>query len=360
MRIVVKIGSSVLLDKDGKIETGRLKNITDQISVLEKTNDVLLVSSGAIAAGTTVLNVEKQPGNIIRQQALSAVGQPYLISLYQNLFSRGGTRIAQVLLSRDDLANRRRYLNAKNTLLNLIKMKVVPVINENDTVVVYELCFGDNDNLSSLVANLIEADLLIILSDIDGIYSDDPKINPNARIIKNISDIENLNIKTTEHISSYGTGGMKSKIDAIKRASLGGIKSIVANGKRNGIILDIVSERHSGTTILPSRTPLQAKKYWLLYDSVSQGRVSIDRGAYNAINSGRSLLPAGIRKIEGGFQRGDIVDIIMDDKPIGKGIINYNYDEAIKIIGKNSARISKILGYSYGDEIIRRENVAFL
>jgi len=359
MRIVVKIGSSVLLN-GGKIDKIRLENIVNQIAILEKTDDVIVVSSGAIAAGTAVLNVERQSGNITRQQALSAVGQPYLVSYYQKLFDKKGIKIAQVLLSRDDLANRRRYLNAKNTLLNLIKMKVVPVINENDTVVVYELCFGDNDNLSSLVASLIEADLLIILSDVEGIYDDDPKVNPNAKIIRNINNIEKLNIKATNHTSFYGTGGMKSKIDAIRRASSSGIKSVVANGKKNGIILDIMSGKGCGTTVMPDRTPLQAKKYWLLYDGVSAGSVHIDQGAYDAIKSGKSLLPAGVKKAEGAFQRGDIVDIIIDAGTVGKGIINYSYSEAIKILGKNSARIFEILGYSYGEELIRRENMAFL
>ncbi len=358
MRIVIKIGSSVLVENDGKISNDRLEKIVNQISNIEKNNDVVLVSSGAIAVGASVLDVERQP-NIQRKQVLSAVGQPYLIAHYQLLFKNNDINSAQVLLSRDDLSNRRRYLNAKNAVLNLIKMKVVPVINENDTVVVDELCFGDNDNLSSLVSSLIEADLLILLTDVDGIYDKDPKTYQDAKIIREIADINRININISNYTSRCGTGGMQSKVKAIKKASESGVISVVADGRRDDIITMIVSGDKIGTTIYPSRTHLQAKKHWLLYGSVSQGKLYLDNGAIKAIKSGGSLLPAGVIKADGRFNRGDIVDILNEDLMIGKGIINYSYDDTINIIRKRSSEIAKILGFSYGDALVRRENIVF-
>ncbi len=358
MRIVIKIGSSVLVNDDGKVSDDRLKKIVDQISNIEKSNDVVVVSSGAIATGASVLGLEMQP-NIQRKQVLSAVGQPYLIAHYQLLFKNNGINSAQILLSRDDLSNRRRYLNAKNTLLNLIKMKVLPVVNENDTVVVDELCFGDNDNLSSLVSSLIEADLLILLTDVAGIYDKDPKTNKNAKMLREIADIDNMTINISDHTSRCGTGGMQSKIKAIKKASESGVTSVVADGRLENIITTIVSGNRMGTVIYPSKTHLQAKKYWLLYGSVSEGKLYLDNGAIKAIKSGGSLLPAGVLKAEGQFNRGDIVDILQDGTIIGKGIINYSHSDTIGIIGEKSSEITKILGFSYGDVLVRRENIVF-
>jgi glutamate 5-kinase len=325
--------------------------------------EIVMVSSGAIAAGMEKLGYKTRPQSITQKQATAAVGQIRLMNIYENYFSRHQQMVAQILLTHDDLSHRRRFLNARNTLLTLLELGIIPIINENDTVVFDEIKVGDNDNLSALVTNLIEADLLIILTNMDGLCDSDPRVNPNARCISLVEDIDvDMGRIVGESTSETSVGGMASKIQAAKKASRFGIPMVIASGTRKEILHQILKGKEIGTLILPKETTLSSRKHWIAFNLNPKGDVIVDDGAKRAIvQRGKSLLPSGVVKVRGGFDRGDSVSCIGPrGKEFARGLVNYSASELERIKGINTERIEKVLGYKYSDEVIHRDDLVVL
>lgn len=359
-RLVIKIGSSLLASAEQGLNTRRLRAITKDISqAIDMGFEIVIVSSGAVAAGLRKLGLREKPQDIKLKQAAAAIGQSSLMWAYEHHFAKFDKKVAQVLLTRDDIADRMRYINAKNTLFTLISYGVIPLINENDPIAIDEIKFGDNDMLAALAAGLVEADMLIILSDVDGLYSKDPKYKSARKInhVKKITaDIEKL---AGGKGSSIGTGGMYSKILAAKQAADHGIPVVIINGRRNGLLIKLLSEKEVGTYFEPREQRLSSKKGWIAYGVKSKGAIYIDDGAIKALTSmGRSLLPSGITRIDGQFEVGDYVRCLSNDgKKIAKGLTNYSSKDLTRIKGKKTSEIEKVLGYKYSDEVIHRDNL---
>ncbi len=364
-RIVLKIGSNILTDKRGGLNQKRIYSIADDVSKIYKEGyEVVIVSSGAIAAGMKKLGMKEKPKDIRLKQAAAAVGQSSLMWAYEKNFSIFGLKLAQVLLTRDDLSIRTRYLNSKNTLITLISYGVIPIINENDTVATDEIKFGDNDQLAALVAGLIDADRLIILSDVDGLYTSDPNKNPDAKIIKFASEITpEMESMAGGAGSAVGTGGMYSKLLASKKALSYGIVVNIVNGRKKGLIPSLIKGVHHGTEFRPYlKKRLSSKKGWIAYAIKPKGSIFLDGGAVKAIvDLGKSLLPAGIIRVEGTFDVGDAV-YCMDayGNRVAKGIVNYSSADIERIKGKKTSDIDIALGYKYSDEVIHRDNLVLL
>ncbi len=359
-RVVIKIGSGVISNTSG-LEVDRVAALsTDICHLLDRGLEVIVVSSGAISAGKGQLGITGRPQTIPQKQAAAAIGQTQIILKYKETFQNQTHNVAQVLLTRDDLSNRRRYLNARNTVMTLLEYEVTPIINENDTVVVDEIRFGDNDNLSALVTSLVEADLLIILSDVDGLYDRDPAENPQAELIPLVEritpEIEAMGGKSNGDI---GVGGMNSKLKAVKRAALSGVGTVIANGRSANILSRIFSGEETGTYFLPAQSKLTAKKHWIAFSKKPRGKLLIDEGGQRAvIKYGKSLLPSGLCGVEGGFERGDAVRLCnLDGEEFARGVISYSLAETLQIIGKQSSEIETILGYKYRDEVVCRDNL---
>jgi len=363
-RVVIKIGSSVLTTSGGKIDRKRIRLLSESIrEVFASGRRVVLVSSGAIAVGMDRLGLRGRVEGIPEKQAIAAIGQPHLMALYDTYFHKQGIQISQILLTRDDLNHRRRYLNARDTIDALFKFGALPIINENDTVVVDEIKVGDNDNLSVLVAGLIQADLLVILSDMEGLYDRDPKVFPDACMISRVDEIdEEIMCVAGGSCSPTGIGGMGVKLEAIRKAASFGIPTILAGGKRDGILREIFSGERVGTLFMPQRDPLSRKKQWIAYGVRSAGTLYLDGGAVKALlYGGKSLLPSGVVRVSGNFERGEGVDVRnLSDDLIAKGLVNYGSHEIEKIMGQRSSRIKEILGYTYGDELIHRDHLVVL
>jgi len=363
-RIVVKVGSSILASVDRGLHYDVFSHLTKEISELKRQGyEIVLVSSGAIAAGMEKLRYKTRPQSITQKQATAAVGQSRLMHIYENYFSRYQQMVAQVLLTHDDLSHRRRFLNARNTLLTLLELGIIPIINENDTVVVEEIKVGDNDNLSALITNLIEADLLIILTDIEGIYDRDPRIHPDARCISLIEDIDaDMEGVMGETKSPMSVGGMISKIQAARKASRFGIPTVVACGTKNEVLRQILKGKEVGTLILPKMRTLSSRKHWIAFNLKPKGDVIVDEGAKRAIvQKGKSLLPSGVLEVKGSFDRGDSVSCIGPrGKEFARGLVNYSVEELEKIKGLRSSEIEGVLGYKYSDEIIHRDDLVVL
>jgi glutamate 5-kinase len=359
-RVVVKIGSGVISDDNG-LDLEKIARICDDVHQLRQRGfEVVLVSSGSIAAGKGDLGIIGRPQTIPLKQAAGAIGQSRLMRAFKDSLHQYGRQAAQILLTRDDLANRRRYLNARNTLMTLLEYNVVPIINENDTVVVDELRFGDNDNLSSMVTNLVEAQLLVILSDVDGLYDRDPRHHADATLISEVEritpDIERM---AGDEGSSLGTGGMTTKLKAAKRATLSGAGTAIINGKSPHSLLHLFDGHELGTYFLPARDPMAARKHWIAFTKKPRGKLFLDDGAFKAVaEKGKSLLPSGISRIEGGFERGDAVRLCnLEGHEFAKGVTNYSSSELTLIRGKKTRDIAPTLGYKYGDEIVHRDNL---
>ncbi|WP_456402771.1 glutamate 5-kinase [Persephonella sp.] len=355
-RVVVKIGSH-LLEKENDIDTEFISDLSKQISNLKKKNiEILLVSSGAVLAGIKKLGLKTRPKTLTEKQATAAVGQAYLMQIYDKIFSKNNLIIGQVLLTIEGLQERRRYLLAQNTLNQLIEMDVIPIINENDTVGVEEIVFGDNDFLAAHVSVLIDADLLIILSTSGGLYDRDPS-DPKAELIKELKNIDEALKFAGSSKSEYGTGGMRSKLEAAKIAISHQIPVIIAPKKKK-IIEKILEGKQVGTFIYPEEKKKSRKKSWIKNLSAAKGKITIDKGAEKAIKNGKSLLPAGIKDIEGIFSKNDVVAIQNEEgKIIGKGIINYSHLELRKIKGMKSDQVEKTLKKKF-TEVIHRDNLA--
>ena len=362
-QVVVKVGSAVLTEA-GVLHRPTIWRLAAEIAALRRKGcRVTLVTSGAIATGVGKLGLKKKPIAIPEKQAVAAVGQGTLIQMYEEAFEQYGLRVAQVLLTRDDLTHRGRYLNARNTLTTLLSWGIIPIINENDTVAVDEIKFGDNDNLSALITHLIEADLLVILTDLEGLFDQDPRENPRAGLIQEVDKIDAQIVRYTSLTSgALGVGGMRSKLMAARKATLQGTPVIIANGKREGILKDLFRGRPLGTFFRPQEHPLSRRKHWIAYTLKPRGEVVLDAGACQAlVEKGKSLLPAGVLAVRGRFGAGHCVSCLSPEgKRIAKGLVNYSSADLQKIKGLQTAEIEKKLDFKHSDEAIHRDNLVLV
>jgi len=363
-RVVLKVGSSLLTETDGELSDRHARGLAAFIvSSRAAGREVVLVSSGAVAAGRARIPEERRrAGGIVLRQALAAMGQTRMVGVWQSLID---APVAQVLLSHDDLRNRRRYLNARNTLLELLRLGAVPVINENDTVAVEELKLGDNDNLAAIVAALVDADLLMIASDIAGLYSAYPGRDPGARPIAVVDAITpDILAMAGDAGSAVGTGGMHTKLQAAVKAANAGIATVLFDGGDATAVAKLGLGRFHGTRFNASGTRLAARKYWLRHAPGSGGRIRVDAGASRAVIGGASLLPGGIVGADGEFARGDIIDLVTgegdDAQIIARGLCQYSAGEVRRLAGRHTRDIESVLGFSYGDSIVRRDDLVAL
>lgn len=363
-RIVVKVGTSTLTEGAKKLSPSVMHELARQLVLLQKEgHEVILVSSGAIAAGRERLFHPPADKALPMKQMFASVGQVELMHRWSEIFATFSTAVGQVLLTRDDLSHRRRYLNARDTLFCLLDHKIVPIINENDTVATREIRVGDNDNLAAYVANLIAADLLILLTDQEGLFTADPRRDPNAKLIPIVEKIDASIVEMAGGSgTTLGTGGMSTKIEAASVASQSGTETIITTLKHPDVLLEIGKSKQVGTRFITSTTPKESRKRWLLSER-KQGTIQVDQGAAEKIKEkGASLLPSGIVLTEKSFERGAVVQIVdIRGKPIGVGITHYGSQEIEQIKRHQSKEIESILGYSYGTEVIHRNNmVCFL
>ncbi len=363
MRIVIKVGTNVLRAGTERLHRPRLIDLARQIAGLAGSgHEVILVSSGAIFAGRELLGIDHrtQRKDIPYKQMLAAVGQGRLLALYQQIFDMYGIVVAQALLTRADLANRTRYLNARNTLQLLLQQKILPIINENDVIAVDEIKFGDNDNLSALVANLIDADLLLILTDQRGLFTADPRTNPHAQLIREVAVIDESILTAAGGSASggVGTGGMMTKIRAAELATRSGVEVVIAPGSEPDGIVRVVNGEGVGTRFPAQVSHVESRKRWILAEA-AQGAVTIDKGAADALGQrGKSLLAVGVTAVSGDFNRGATIRVLdLQGQQIGRGIANYNAANLRVIAGKRSDQIAEILGYDYGQTVIHRDNL---
>jgi len=363
-RVVVKLGTNVLTAGTEHLSLEVMASLVGQVAALHKQGlETVIVSSGAIAAGRHRLRMRHERKDIPFRQVLAAVGQGRLIDAYDQLFAWHEITIAQTLLTRTDLTHRLSYLNARNTLLALLEMRVVPIVNENDVVAVEEIhgaSFGDNDSLSALVASIVDADLLMLLTDTEGLYDADPNVDPDARLISRVDRIdESVECVVSAGCGERGTGGMSTKIQAAKLATASGVTAVIANGRAPDVIVRLVQGEEIGTYFGPTSSRLESRKRWLL-GQIGKGNLLIDAGAVTALlRQNRSLLAAGIERVAGEFERGDVVNITdaSTGKKVACGISNYGSDDLAVIKGAHSDRITELLGYEYGAEVVHRDNL---
>jgi glutamate 5-kinase len=359
-RIVVKVGTNLLVDDKG-VKKSFLRSLVSQISSLHsKGKEIIIVSSGAIGLGARKLCLDKKPVNISEKQAVAAIGQIMLMQAYEGAFCGYGIAVAQVLLGHDDIKNKARNVNARNTLNKLLEWKVIPVINENDTVATDEIRFGDNDTLAGIVGSLVSADMVAILTSVDGVYDKNPDTHADARIINEINDIDEQekNIDT-QGKTSLGTGGMGAKLEIARKLNYAGIPLVIANGNREGVIENIVYGKNEGTIIKVKNGKLGAKKSYILMSLKEKGKIKVDDGARSAIlNSGKSLLAVGVCGITGEFNFGDAVEIVdINGTRLGKGIVNYSSKDMNTIKGRGNNSLKKELGDNFYEEVIHRDNL---
>lgn len=366
-RIVAKFGTSLLTGGSDDLDPAMMSELVRQLAGLHKLGvELSVVTSGAVACGRHKLGLPKKIKGIPYKQVLASVGQSHLMSTYEKLFDKYKINIAQALLTRAVLCDRAGYLNARNTLLALIELGVISIVNENDVVAIEEIQgarFGDNDNLSAMVANLIDADLLIILSDIEGLYTADPRNNPEAKLIKEVKRIDDkiFALAGGTH-SGLGTGGMITKLQAAKMATACGIIVIIAKGTERDVLIRLAAGESIGTCFLPTANKLESRERWMLAGLSVKGKLMVDPGAVEALNKKKSsLLAAGIVSVEGNFERGDLVDVFdTQENRLGSGITNYNAGDVVTIQGMHSRKIAGILGFDYGAEVIHRNNLVMV
>ena len=365
-RVVVKAGTSVLTNNSDRLDMDVLEGLTRQVAQLRHWGvEVLLVTSGAIAAGRQVLGPGREQRGIPFRQVLAAVGQGSLLNTYEELFARHGVTVAQALLTWNDLSDRQRYLNVRGTLNTLMGLGVVPILNENDVVAVDEIGenFGDNDHLSALVANLVDAELLITLTDMDGLYTSDPRHDPDAKLLRVVDRVDDsvLAMAGREH-SVSSRGGMPAKLDAAQQVTLSGIAMVICRGTEPDVILRLVRGEAVGTYFVPAGSRMESRKRWMLSGLNNHGEIIIDQGAQGALlKDHRSLLPPGIMGASGGFQRGDTVYVLgTEGTRLACGITNYSAQDVERIKGQHSDRIGDLLGYHFGEEVIHRNNMVML
>lgn len=363
-RCVIKIGSALLTNDGVGLNVAGIAAWSKQISFLRKSGiEVVLVSSGAVAEGMCRLGLKQRPKTLHQLQAAAAVGQMGLVQSYESAFSQFGFHTAQVLLTHDDLSNRQRYLNARNTVRSLLELGVIPVINENDTVVTDEIRFGDNDTLAALVANLIEADYLVILTDQNGLFDRNPRQHDDAKLISEASANDNSLAAMAEGgAGTFGRGGMATKVSAAKLAARSGTSTLIAAGKEKDVIQRLFSGEELGTLLFAEQTPVAARKQWLAGHLQIRGTLTLDDGAVKKLcESGSSLLAVGVQDVKGDFSRGEIVSCISaTGKEIARGLVNYNTSEVLKIKGRPSKEIESVLGYVDNAELIHRDNLVLV
>jgi glutamate 5-kinase len=366
-RIVAKFGTNLLTAGTDKLDPGVMRSLASQVArLLDEGREVVIVTSGAIAAGRQRLDGVRRRRDVAFRQVLASIGQPHLLQMYDKSFAAHGRMVAQTLLTRRDLADRASYLNARNTLLGLMELGAVPVVNENDAVALEEIAearIGDNDNLSALVANLIDADALVILTDIGGLYTADPRTHKTATLIDRVDRIT----KETEEIaggggSGRGTGGMITKLQAARLATGGGSDVYISGGHERDILYRIANGEHIGTLLPARRSRIESRKRWMISGLATRGAIIVDAGAAKAlVERGNSLLPAGVREVQGPFKRGDTVNIcVAGGQPIACGVTNYDDRELSAIRGVRSDRIVEVLGHQYGAEAVHRNNLVLL
>jgi len=362
-RVLIKIGSAVLTGKAG-LDLEMIQHLVDQMAALtQRGYQIVMVTSGAIASGKHRLGITNGLKSIPQKQAAAAVGQGRLMRIYSNAFGKHGLYVAQVLLTMSDLTDRRRFLNVRNTLSTLMEWGVIAIINENDTVAIDEIKFGDNDHLAAMIANIIEAHLVINLTSTPGLFDRNPVTSKDARLIPLVREItEDIEAAASEEGTSVGTGGMKSKVMAAKKVTAFGLPYIIAPGKDQDVLLHIFDGNELGTLFLPMKEHLSSRKYWIAFTLRSRGVLSIDNGARIAIlEEGKSLLPSGIVSVEGDFVVGDPVTCVdRDGIPLAKGLVNYSAADIRKIMGLKTSRIEQVLGHKDYDEIIHRDNLAVI
>ncbi|OQX61691.1 MAG: glutamate 5-kinase [Desulfococcus sp. 4484_241] len=362
-RVVIKAGSGVLTGKDG-LNLPAIRSISKGITALtDRGLEVIYVSSGAMACGMKKVGLAKRPLELPKCQAIAAIGQAGLIMEYEKAFARYGRQVAQVLLTNEDLSNRKRYLNARNTLYTLLAWDVVPIINENDTVAVDEIKFGDNDNLAAMVAMMMDADLLVNLTDTDGLYDKDPRTCDEARMIPSVHKITREMEKTASRLpGAVGTGGMSSKVMAARKATCCGIPVVIANGLKKNVLTDLFDGKPLGTFFHPNAQKLCSRKRWIAYSLKAAGSITVDAGAAMAIKKkGKSLLPGGIKTVSGNFSQGAPVDIISETgELIATGLVNYSAADIKKIMGQKTSMIPKLLGGKPYDEVVHRNNMVIM
>tara|TARA_B100000029_G_scaffold513536_1_gene613432 strand:+ start:1797 stop:2903 length:1107 start_codon:yes stop_codon:yes gene_type:complete len=358
-KIVVKIGSSILIDEKGKPKKKWLEGFAKNIkNLIKKNKKIVIVSSGAIAIGCEYLGIKKNGLKLDKSQAIASIGQIELMDFYKRTFNKSKIKISQILLTLDDTEQRRRSINAKRTIDNLLSMGIIPIVNENDTTATTEIKYGDNDRLAARVSQIIGADCLILLSDVDGLYTENPKKNKKTKLIKTVKKIdENIKMYATKKENQYGSGGMKTKIDAAKICQLSGCYMAIANGKYNDPLREVFTNQKC-TWFLPRISKLDARKQWIIGSVAPKGEVIIDRGAIQAIRNGKSLLPAGVKKINGNFEKGDHI-LVKDQNNIefARGLTSFSSTEVEKIKGSHSREIKNILGYSSREEIIHKDDL---
>ena len=359
-RLVIKVGSALVTNNGTGLDTPAIQEWARQIAELrERGKEVVLVSSGAIACGMQRLGWDKRPSAVHDLQACAAVGQMGLVQVYESAFSDHGLHTAQVLLTHEDLADRKRYLNARSTLTALLRLGVVPIINENDTVITDEIKFGDNDTLGALVANLVDADCLIILTDQQGLYTADPRKDPDATLIHEAQAGDPaLEAMAGGAGSQFGKGGMITKVLAAKRAANSGVHTVIANGRETNVMPRLASGESIGTLLVSETQLLNARKQWLADHLQLSGSLVLDAGAVKALSEGKSLLPIGVTEVRGTFERGAVVACLSPDgKEIARGLINYSSSDAQKIARQASGNIESILGHIDESEMIHRDNL---
>jgi glutamate 5-kinase len=360
--IVVKIGTSSLTQPTGRIALATIASLVETLSELRLLDHrVVLVSSGAVGVGCSRLALKERPRKMALKQAVAAVGQGRLMRIYDDLFSTLQQPIAQVLLTRRELMERTSYVNASNTFSELLDLEVIPIVNENDTIATDELKFGDNDTLSALVASLIEADWLFLLTDVDRLYSADPRTVPDAKPIDLVSSAEfdRLQVNAGASGSQWGTGGMATKLAAARIATSSGVRTVITQGKQPQNILEIIAGKPLGTQFEPQLRAENARKRWITYGLIPMGKLYLDAGAVRAIaEQGKSLLPAGIVRVEGEFAATDAVQLCdREGKEVARGLVNYNSSEIKSIVGQHSEKIAAILGYEGADTVVHRNNL---
>ncbi len=367
--VVVKLGSAVLTEPNSAaLDLKVLETVCSEVAAMVKAGrQIIVVTSGAVAAGRGVLDVWDRKPTIAVKQALAAVGQSRLMQIYSDLFATHNINVGQMLLSMSDMEDRRRYVNARYTLEELLRRGCVPIINENDTVTVDELKFGDNDGLAAMVAVKMEADALLLLSDVEGLFDSNPKKNPDAQLMQVVEKVSAdvmraVSDGSTGAMLQVGTGGMETKLQAARLATAAGVATVIAQGKRAGVITDVLSGTPMGTYFPPTECHRSRREKWMLSGKTHGRRVVVDSGARDALTlKKKSLLPAGVRNVEGTFQAMDVVDVVdLDGQLLGRGIVNYSASQLRNIMGKKSSEIEKVLGAKTYDEAIHRDNLVLV
>jgi glutamate 5-kinase len=363
-RLVVKVGSGLITTRHVGVDQKRIAALAADIAAARRDREVVLVTSGAIVTGMARLALAERPRTIPEKQAAAAVGQSALMWHYEAAFKDHDVPVGQVLLTAHDISDRARYLNARNTLRTLLELSVLPIVNENDTVAVEEIKVGDNDNLSALVASLIDADLLVLLTDVDGLYTADPAVSADARKVDTVGaitdDIAGLVWDRSEQVS---VGGMATKLEAAQKAAAAGIPMVIASGREEGTLGRLLAGEAVGTYFAPRADRLAARKRWIAFAVPPQGRLTVDAGALRALrDEGRSLLPSGVVHVEGNFAAGEVVAVVgqADGREVGRGLVNFDAGELRKIQGAQTRQIEERLGYRSVDEVIHRDNLVVL